>query len=138
MPRDDDNQEEHGMDLGDFFWSLLVIYFIFFYFMILFRILGDLFTDGETSGLAKTAWIIALLFIPFLSIFLYLIIRGRGMTERSIAQAQAAEAAQQDYIRRTAGSADDPTAKIAKAQELLNSGAITQPEFESLKAKALA
>ena len=64
------------MDLGDFLWSLLVIYFIFFYFMILFRIIGDLFSDHDTSGLAKTVWIIFLLFVPFLAMFIYLIVAG--------------------------------------------------------------
>lgn len=127
------------MDLGDFLWSLLVIYFIFFYFMILFRILGDLFSDHDTSGLAKTAWIIFLLLVPFLAIFVYLITRGRGMTERAMAASQAAQAAQQDYIRQTAGTGgSDPATQIGKAQELLSSGAITQQEFDTLKAKALS
>jgi ABC-type multidrug transport system fused ATPase/permease subunit len=132
------NYEEQGMSLGDFFWSLLVFYFIFFYFMLLFRVIGDLFSDHETGGLVKTAWIVFLLFVPFIAIFTYLIVRGRGMSERSLARAQAAETAQQDYIRRTAGTPDDSTAKIAKAHELLTSGAITQPEFETLKAQGLA
>ena len=126
------------MSLGDVLWSLLVIYIMIFYFMTLFRILGDLFSDSETSALAKTAWIIALLVLPFLSLFAYLLVRGNGMGEREIAHAYAAQSAQKDYIRQVAGTTDDPGAKIAKAQDLLNSGAITQPEFESLKAKALA
>lgn len=127
------------MSFGEFLWSLLALYFIFFYFMMLFRILGDLFGDREISGLAKTGWIIFLLFVPFLAIFLYLIVRGRAMSERALVRAEAAEAeaAQQDYIHRNAATADDPTATIAKAHELLTSGAITQPEFDSIKAKAL-
>jgi hypothetical protein len=127
------------VSLGDFLWSLLVIYFIFFYFMILFRIIGDLFSDHEMSGLGKTVWIICLLFLPFLAMFVYLITRGKGMTERAMAQAQAANAQQQDYIRQVAGSGgSDAAGQIAKAQELLKSGAITQAEFDALKAKALA
>ena len=127
------------MSLGEFLWSLLVIYFIFFYFMILFRILGDLFSDHDTSGFGKTMWIIFLLVLPFISIFVYLITRGKEMTERSMAQAQAFDAQQQDYIRSVAGSgSNDPAAQIAKGQDLLKSGAITQQEFDSLKAKALA
>jgi Phospholipase_D-nuclease N-terminal len=128
------------MDLGEFLWTLLVIYFIFFFFMILFRILGDLFSDHSTSGLAKTGWIVFLLLLPFLGIFVYLITRGQGMTERSIAQAKAMDAAQRDYIRETAGggAGADPAAQIAKGQELLSSGAITQQEFDAIKAKALA
>jgi len=126
------------VSFGDFLWSLLIIYFIFFYFMMLFRILGDLFSDSETSGVAKTLWIIFLIFFPFLSIFVYLITRGKAMTERSIAAQKQASANEQDYIRSVAGSKADPTEQIAKAQGLLSSGAITQQEFETLKAKALA
>jgi hypothetical protein len=128
------------VSLGDFLWSLLVIYFIFFYFMILFRILGDLFSDHELSGLGKTVWIIFLLLVPFIAIFVYLITRGKEMSERAIAQSQAADAQQQDYIRQVAGSSGggDAADQIARAQELLKSGAITQQEFDALKAKALA
>ena len=127
------------MDLGEFLWSLLIIYFIFFYFMILFRILGDLFSDRDASGWVKTLWIVALLFVPFISIFVYLITRGKAMTERSIAHAQAQDAAQQDYIRQVAGGGKtSSTEEIAKAHELLTAGAITQTEFDAIKAKALA
>ncbi len=130
------------MDLGDFLWSLLVIYFIIFYFMLLFRILGDLFSDKELSGWAKTGWIIFLIFLPFLAIFVYLIARGKGMYERAAERAEVANAAQQEYIRQVAGtsggSAADPTAQIAKAHELMAAGAITQAEFDAIKAKALA
>jgi hypothetical protein len=132
------DEREHGVTLGDFLWSLLVFYFIFFYFMILFRILGDLFSDHEVSGVGKTGWIIFLLLVPFIAIFVYLITRGKGMTERAMAQAQAVNADQQEYIRRVAGSrSSDPAAQIAKGHELLSSGAITQQEFDALKAKAL-
>jgi hypothetical protein len=126
------------MDLGEFLWSLLIIYFIFFYFMILFRILGDLFSDPDASGWVKTLWIVALLVVPFISIFVYLITRGKAMTERSIAHAQAADAAQQDYIRQVAGGKTSSTEEIAKAHDLLTAGAITQTEFDAIKAKALA
>ena len=126
------------MSLGDFLWSLLVIYFIFFYFMILFRVIGDLFSNKEASGWTKTLWLIFLIVLPFLSLFIYLIVNGKAMSERAMTQAQQMDAAQQDYIRSVAGTSDDPTAKIAKAHELLSSGAISQAEFDTLKAKALA
>jgi hypothetical protein len=131
--------KEHDVSFGDFLWSLLIIYFIFFYFMILFRIIGDLFSDHEMSGLGKTGWIIFLVVFPFLAMFIYLITHGKDMTERAMAHEQAAAADQQDYIRQVAGSGNnDPAAQIAKGHELLSSGAITQQEFDSLKAKALA
>ena len=127
------------MDFGEVLWSLLIFYLIFFYFMILFRVIGDLFTDHETSGLAKTAWLVILLVLPFISLFVYTITRGREMTERSLARARAAEAAQQEYIREVAGnSSNEPAGQIARAQDLLKSGAISPAEFDALKAKALA
>jgi hypothetical protein len=126
------------MDFGDFLWSLLIFYFIFFYFMILFRVIGDLFSNKEASGLNKTLWLLFLLFLPFLALFIYLITNGQGMTERAMARAAEQNAAQQDYIRQVAGAGDDPAAKIAKAHDLLAAGAISQAEFDALKAKALA
>jgi hypothetical protein len=126
------------MDLGDFLWSLLVVYFIFFYFMIVFRIIGDIFANREASGLVKTAWIVFLIVLPFLSMFIYLIVNGKEMTQRAMAQAVERDQAQQEYIRQVAGSSDDSTAQIARAHELLNSGAISEQEFSTLKAKALA
>jgi hypothetical protein len=139
LPLDNDDRRSTAMDLGDFLWSLLVIYFIFFYFMILFRVIGDIFADKESSGWAKTGWLILLVVVPFLSLFIYLIVNGKEMTQRAMDQAVAADQAQQAYIRQVAGSgADDSTAQIARAHELLNSGAISEQEFNALKAKALA
>ena len=129
-------------DIGEFLWSLLVIYFIIFYFMLLFRILGDLFGDHELSGWAKTGWIIFMLILPFLSIFVYLIVRGKGMYERAGVRAKAAKPR---HSRTTSGRwparpGPRPTRarQIAKAHDLLQSGAINQQEFDALKAKALA
>lgn len=126
------------MDFGEFLWTLLVFYFIFFYFMILFRVIGDIFADKESSGWAKTGWFVFLICLPFLSLFIYLIVNGKEMTERAMAQAVERDQAQQAYIRQVAGGADDSTAQIARAHELLNSGAISEQEFAALKAKALA
>jgi hypothetical protein len=134
-----DEPKELDVTLGDFLWSLLTFYFIFFYFMILFRIVGDLFSDHDTSGLGKTVWILFLLFLPFIAMCVYLITRGKAMTERAIARSQTANADQQEYIRRVAGSgSNDAAAQIAQGKELLSSGAITPQEFEALKVKALA
>jgi len=104
--------------------------------MILFRIPADLFSDHESSGLAKSGWIIILLLVPFLTMFLYLITRGNGMTERAMAASEAAQSAQEGYIRRAAGT--DPATQIANGQELLKTGATSQQEFDALKTKALA
>ena len=124
------------MSLGDFLWSLLVFYFIFAFLMVLFRLIGDVFSDHEMGGLAKAAWVIFLVLLPILAMICYLIVRGKRMSDRAMARSRAANEAQQEYIRRAAGS--NPAAQIAEGKELLNSGAITQQEFDALKAKALA
>jgi hypothetical protein len=127
------------MSLGEFFWTLLVIYAMFFYFMILFRVIGDLFSDKDTSGVMKTVWLIALVLLPFITIFVYLITRGSAMNQRAIERARDIDHAQQAYIREAAGSgAADPASQIEKAHQLLTSGAISQAEFDSMKAKALS
>ncbi len=115
-------------------WALLFTIFIG-YLMALFSIIVDLFRDTKLNGLVKALWFVALIFFPLVTALLYIIIRGRGMTARSIAQQQAAQDAADAYIRQVAGS---PTADIAKAKELLDAGAITAAEFDTLKAAALA
>ena len=126
------------MSLGEFFWSLLVIYAMFFYFMILFRVIGDLFSDKDTSGVMKTVWLILLVLLPFITIFVYLITRGPAMNQRALERAREIDQAQQAYIRdAAAGSGADPATQIEKAHQLLTSGAISQAEFDSIKAKAL-
>lgn len=124
------------MSLAEFLWTFLAIYLLFFYFMILFRVIGDLFSDPEASGLAKTGWMLFLLFVPILAMLIYVLTRGEAMSARAVAQAKAADSAQQDYIRSVASN--DPATQIAQAQTLLASGAITQQEFDTIKAKALA
>jgi len=121
------------------FWDIVWFIFITFafvaYLMILFSILGDLFRDKETSGVVKALWIIALVVLPFLTALVYLIVRGHGMADRSVQQAQEIKKAQDEYIRDVAGVT--PTEQIAKAKDLLDSGAISQAEFDKLKTKAL-
>jgi hypothetical protein len=118
-----------------FFW----VFVFFAYLMVLFSIIGDLFRDSELNGWVKAIWIIFLIFVPFLTALIYLIARGNGMTKRSIAQATEMRKAQDEYIRQTAGSGSSSAADdIAKAKALLDSGTITQAEFDALKTKALA
>lgn len=116
-----------------FFWTFVFIAYL----MVLFSIIGDLFRDHKLNGWWKAVWIIFLVFFPFITALVYLIARGRGMAERQAAAQQAAQAQANQYIRSVASSGS-PADDIAKAKSLLDSGAITQAEFESLKAKALA
>jgi Phospholipase_D-nuclease N-terminal len=108
-----------------------------FYLMILFQIIGDLFRDKELSGWWKAIWIVALVFVPFLSALIYLIVRGRGMAERQAGEVRRAQAATDSYIKEAAGRGN-PTDQIATAKGLLDDGTITAAEFDQLKAAALA
>jgi hypothetical protein len=128
------------MNFGDFFWFLVWSFFFVFYLMILFHIIADLFRDKELSGWWKALWVIALIIVPFLTALIYLIARGRGMAERQSVDMQRAQAANEAYIRQVAsnGSGSNPTEQIARAKNLLDSGAITPDEFDRLKAAALA
>lgn len=123
----------------DIIWWFLLVFVFISYLFVLFAIIGDLFRDHKLNGGWKAVWIIFLLFFPFITALVYLIARGRGMGERSAAQAKQLQAAQADYIKSVAGAgASSPTEEIHKAKALLDSGAITQAEFDALKAKALA
>ena len=104
--------------------------------MVVFTIIGDIFRDSSLNGWLKAVWIIFLVFLPFLTSLVYLIARGQGMAQRRGEQIAELQAAQTAYIRETAGSS--PADDITKARGLLDSGVITQAEFETLKAKALA
>ncbi|MET0736004.1 MAG: SHOCT domain-containing protein [Microbacterium sp.] len=120
---------------ADLIWWFLWAFVFFAYLFALFAIIGDLFRDHKLSGWLKAVWIIFLIFVPFLTALIYLIARGQGMAQRSAAQAKEFRQAQDSYIKQVTGSS--PTDEIAKAKSLLDSGAITQAEFDAIKAKAL-
>ena len=124
------------------FWDFLVWLFWFYIVVaciwIFITIIIDIFRDHTLNGWAKALWVLFLVFLPFLAAFIYLIARGKSMTERRVAEMKEAQAAQAGYIRDVAGSSSSPTAEIESAKKLLDSGAVTQAEYESLKAKALA
>ena len=122
----------------DFFWFILSFFLLMAYLLVLFQIIGDLFRDKDTSGWIKAVWIFFLIFIPILTSLVYLIVKGHAMTERNIAAAQTAQRSQEEYIRSVSGSGGSAADEIARAKELLDSGAISAEEFERLKAKALA
>ena len=127
-----------GTSFLTIFWSLIVIFFMVIFFIMLFRVVIDLFRDHELSGWAKAGWLILLFVFPLIGLLIYVIARGKGMAERDMKTVQEVQTAQDQYIRDVAGAGTDPAAQIAKAHDLLTSGAITQAEFDTLKAKALA
>jgi hypothetical protein len=120
----------------DLIWWFLAVFIFFAYLMALFSIIGDIFRDHKLSGGWKAVWIFFLIFFPIITALVYLIARGGGMGERQAAAAQQYKTAQDDYIKSVAGAS--PTDQIAQAKSLLDSGAISQAEFETLKSKALA
>ena len=105
--------------------------------MVWFRCLFDMFGDHTLSGWAKAGWAVLLIFVPWVGALIYLIARGRSMTERQMSRAAEMQAAQDDYIKQVA-STSSAADQIAGAKALLDSGAINQSEFDTLKAKALA
>ena len=121
----------------DFFWLLIWGFFFVYFLMILFQIISDLFRDRDLNGWVKALWIIALVFIPFLSALIYLIVRGRGMAERNAVAFRNTQASTESYIKTVAGTGN-AAEQIATAKGLLDQGTITTAEFEQLKAKALA
>jgi hypothetical protein len=115
---------------------MLLIFAWIAFFMLLFYVLIDLFSRHDISGWRKTAWVIFMIVLPFIGILSYLVVNGDGMAQRRQKEAQQQKAATDEYIRSVAGAS--PTDQIAQAKQLLDQGAITQEEFDQIKAKALA
>lgn len=118
----------------DVLWTIFWAFAFVAYLFALFAVISDLFRDRKLNGWWKALWIIFLIFVPFLTVLVYLIGRGRGMSERQAAQVKQAQQQTDDYIRSVAGS---PADEIAKAKQLLDAGTITQAEFDNLKSRVL-
>jgi hypothetical protein len=125
-------------DFGDVllwsFWFFIWISALFIWF----RCLFDLFGDRSISGWAKAGWAIVLIVLPWIGALIYLIARGRSMTERQMSAAANAKAEQDKYIQQVAAAGKSPAEQIADAKGLLDAGVISQDEFASLKVKAMA
>jgi len=122
---------------ADAMWTMLVFFLWIAWFMLLFRVFGDIFRRHDIGGGSKTLWTIFVILLPFLGVFVYLIANNDGMTQRTVSDMQKQQAQMDDYVRSVASSSS-PAAEIEKAQALLDSGAISQSEYEALKAKAIA
>ena len=121
----------------DVMWTILVFFVWVAWFMLLFRVFADIFRRQDISGWGKTGWLIFTILLPFLGVFVYIVTQGREMTERSLERMGAQRADFDEYVRETAHSGGS-AAEIAQAKQLLDSGAITPAEFDTLKQKALA
>ena len=121
----------------DVLWTMLIFFIWIAWFMILFRVLIDIFRRHDIGGGSKVLWIVLVILVPFLGVFVYIITQSHHMAERDMKQAAAAQAQFDEHVKSVAGSGG-PAAEIEKANALLSSGAITQAEFDELKRKALA
>ena len=122
----------------DVLWTLLIFFLWVMWFWLLIGIIGDVFRRRDIGGGKKFVWLVFLLFVPFLGALVYVLTNSDGMAERNLERAQAGRAEFDAYVRETAGGAGGAAAEIDKAKQLLDSGAITQAEFDAIKAKALA
>jgi hypothetical protein len=122
----------------DLMWTMLVFFLWIMWIWLLFPVFADIFRRNDLSGWGKAGWLIFAILLPFLGVFIYLITQNVGMTERNLERSRAQRDQFDDYVRTTAGGGGGAAAEIDKAKQLLDSGAITQAEFEALKQKALA
>jgi len=127
-------------DNGSFLLAMFEFFIFFAWIMCLFYVFADIFRSRDMGGGAKTVWCIFIIIVPFLGVFVYLIARGHGMTQRSIEQQQQIQQQQAEYVRSVVAtnSGGSSAEQIATAKKLLDDGTITQAEFDQMKAKALA
>ena len=116
-------------------WTMIIFFAWVAWIWIVITVLVDIFRRHDIGGWAKAGWVVFVIIVPFLGVLIYLIAQHDGMRERSLDQVKAQQASMDQYVRDTAGGS---ATEIAKAKELLDSGAITQQEYDSIKAKALA
>src|SRR5512145_752116 len=122
----------------DILWTMLIFFAWVIWFWILIRVLVDVFRRHDISGWGKAGWTLLVIVTPFLGVLIYLIAHGKDMGQRDIEQARASQAQYDEYVRSVAGGGGGAAGEIANAKSLLDSGAITQAEFDALKAKALS
>ena len=118
------------------FWDILIIFAWILFIWVAIIAFTDIFRRRDLSGWGKAAWVVFIVILPWIGVLAYLIVNHDGMTERSEKQTQAAQAQFDQYVRQTAGTGG-PASEIEAAKKLLDSGTITQAEFDAIKAKAL-
>jgi hypothetical protein len=124
--------------LGDLLWTSLWVFMLILVIWVFIAIVSDLFRDHEVSGWGKAAWVVALIVFPLLGSLAYLIVRGRGMAERSMAQQRLAHDRFDSYVRTTAASTGTgPLDDLTRLADLRGTGAITDAEFETIKARVV-
>jgi Short C-terminal domain/Phospholipase_D-nuclease N-terminal len=119
----------------DVLWTIVIFFAWVIFIWVAITVLIDVFRRRDIGGWAKAAWVVVVIVLPFLGVLIYLVTQHEGMRERSETEMKAQRQALDQYVRETAGG---PASEIAKAKELLEAGAITQEEFDAIKAKALS
>jgi hypothetical protein len=119
-------------------WLMIVFFAFIIWIWLLISIFADIFRRRDIGGGMKAIWIIFVILLPYLGVLVYLIAEHNGMADRSAEQMKAVQAQQADYIKSVAGAGTSPADQIASAKQLLDSGTITQAEFDAMKAKALS
>jgi hypothetical protein len=119
-------------------WLMIVFFAFIIWIWLLITVFADIFRRRDIGGGMKAIWIIFVILLPYLGVLVYLIAEHNGMADRSMEQMKAVKAQQDDYIKSVAGAGSSPADQVAQAKALLDSGAISQAEFDTLKAKALS
>lgn len=132
----EETEEPNVNSFWDFLWLIVVSFVFITYLLFLFSVIGDLVRDRETSGWVKALWVLFFVFVPFITALVYLIVRGPAMNRRSAEAAKRMELAERAYVREVAGTS--PAHQISEAKALLDSGAIDETEYRTLKSRALA
>lgn len=117
----------------DIFWWFFIVYAFFAFLYALFIVISDVFRDKDLNGWWKAVWIVFLAFVPFLTLLVYMVARGKGMAQRSMERAKRDRAEADSYIRSVASAS--PTEEIAKAKALMDAGTITPEEFQRIKTR---
>jgi hypothetical protein len=119
-------------------WSMLIFFAWVIFIWIAITVLIDVFRRHDLSGWGKAGWTILIVILPWVGVLIYLIVNHQGMADRRMKEVQTSQAQFDDYVRQTAGTGAGAAGEIEKAKALLDSGTITQAEFDALKARALA
>jgi TRAP-type C4-dicarboxylate transport system permease small subunit len=118
-------------------WDILIIFAWILFIWIAIVVFTDIFRRRDISGWAKAAWVVLIVILPWIGVLVYLIFNHDGMADRNERQSRAAQASFDEYVRQAAGKGG-PASEIETAKKLLDSGTISQAEFDAIKAKALA
>jgi|1185.fasta_scaffold271986_1 hypothetical protein len=124
--------------VGQVFWSMIWFTMFFIWIWLLIMVFSDIFRSHDMGGVAKFAWVLFVIILPYLGVFVYLIARGHKMSEHAVEQAQQIDAAQRAYIQDAVGKGGSPADELTRLAALKADGTIDDAEFQRLKAKVLA